>query len=491
MNSLEKNKVEEFIIKYSEYYCSETSNYIIFEETIKIQDIDKSVINEVTESKYIDITFFDNLQDEELLEIDSVQKLKEDNGESYKSNTTELKIITKVNKEIFLFELPYKNKYIYFQLQSFINQYSRLTWTETEYKMFVFIINDKNVTFQSDFLSVQNLRDENLSISEKIPEYSKERYIAFNNIYNSVYDDKKLSSYFEFPLTWYSYNNGITNKSLNNQMIVHFFNIIRNRNLDNGKYLIRGHKTITVELNGSEMSNDVAVYTKELFEFILDTDKHHDKLSLLRNTMTIFLDSQSDERNFYEKSEEILKGVKYNFDLYIQDKVKLFLDQKNKLLQEFIMTTKKIEDLTNGLISQMKTVTLSLLGTIFLSLVNDLNKGKTHAMINLVLLSYILFFLFNLIIVINQKKQKQSLTDSLKNYTKSLGVVGDSQNNNLSYETLEQTYLKSSLEFFDNYRCWTILGLSVLIFIFICLYISNRFNIFNTSIEILKFFIGY
>lgn len=352
MDSLEKNQVEEFIIKYSDYYCSETSNYITFEETIKIQDIDESIINVAPESKYIDITFFDNLQDEELLEINSVKKLKEINGKSYTSNPTELRIITKVNKNVFLFELPYKNKYIYFQLQSFINQYPRLNWTETNYKMFVFIINDKDVKFLSDFLSVQNLREKNLSISEKIPVYSKERYISFNNIYNSIYDDKKLSSYFEFPLTWYSDSNDVIDKILNDQMIVHFFDIICNKKLESCRYLIRGHKTITIDLNGSEMSDEVAICTKELFEFILDIDKHHDKLSLLRNTMTVFLDSHSSELNFYEKADEILKAVKYNFDLYIQDKVKLFLDQKNKLLQEFIITTKKIEDLTNSLISQ-------------------------------------------------------------------------------------------------------------------------------------------
>ncbi|EMF0164636.1 TPA: hypothetical protein ACQQMB_000824 [Enterococcus hirae] len=491
MDSLEKNQVEEFIIKYSDYYCSETSNYITFEETIKIQDIDESIINVAPESKYIDITFFDNLQDEELLEINSVKKLKEINGKSYTSNPTELRIITKVNKNVFLFELPYKNKYIYFQLQSFINQYPRLNWTETNYKMFVFIINDKDVKFLSDFLSVQNLREKNLSISEKIPVYSKERYISFNNIYNSIYDDKKLSSYFEFPLTWYSDRNDVIDKILNDQMIVHFFDIICNKKLESCRYLIRGHKTITIDLNGSEMSDEVAICTKELFEFILDIDKHHDKLSLLRNTMTVFLDSHSSELNFYEKADEILKAVKYNFDLYIQDKVKLFLDQKNKLLQEFIITTKKIEDLTNSLISQIRTVSLSLLGTIFLSLLNDLNKGKTHAMINLALLSYISYFSFNLVIVFNQKNQKESLIESLEKYTQSLGVVGNSQNNSLSYETLKEDYLERSLNTFDSYRHWTIVGLSGLIFIFTCLYISNRFHIFSILIDTLKFIIGY
>ncbi|MGD1386020.1 hypothetical protein ACLIMZ_13590, partial [Enterococcus faecium] len=97
----------------------------------------------------------------------------------------------------------------------------------------------------------------------------------------------------------------------------------------------------------------------------------------------------------------------------------------------------------------------SLLGTIFLSLLNDLNKGKTHAMINLALLSYISYFSFNLVIVFNQKNQKESLIESLEKYTQSLGVVGNSQNNSLSYETLKEDYLERSLNTFDSYRHWS------------------------------------
>ncbi|MBF0015872.1 hypothetical protein HAX42_16865 [Enterococcus casseliflavus] len=429
--------------------------------------------------------------DEKFLGIDSAEKLREVNGNSYSRNSTQVRIITEVNKKIFLSQLPYVNKYIYFKLDYFIKQYSRLKWIDTDYKMFVFIIDDTNVNFQTDFLCVQSLKKDLGTESDRITEYAKGRYTSFNNIYSSIYDDKKLMSYFEFPLAWLPICESESNEVLNNEMLIYFFNIICNKKLDNSKFLIRGHKAITVNLNVRQVSYIEAICIKELFEFVLDIDKHHDKLSLLRNTMTIFLDSQSDEANFFDKSNEILKAVKYNFDLYIQDKVKLFFDQKNKLLQEFILTTKKIEDLTNGLISQMKTIALSLLGSIFLSLLNDLNKVSTHALLNLVLLSYIFFFLFNMIIVFNQKEQKDSLTESLKNYTSSLGVVGGSQNNSLSYETLKDEYLQKSLNLFDSYRKWTLIGLTVLLFMFLSLYVANRFGTLTIFKDAIKFIIDY
>ena len=255
--------------------------------------------------------------------------------------------------------------------------------------------------------------------------------------------------------------------------------------------MVRGHKTITLELIESEIPEKVAIQIGELFDFILDDEKHHDKLNILRNTLTIFLDSESNIENFVVKSEEILKSVKYNFNLYIQDKVKLFLEQKNKLLQEFINTTRKIEELTGNLISQIRTVSLSLLGTIFLSLLNNINQGNNRALLNLVILSYTFYLMLNLLIVCKQNNQKEAMLNNLKKYTEELGAIGDNKDNNLSYESLKDKYLQMSLNYYENYRQTVIFGLMLLIIIFIMLYFSIRFNSLPWLLDFVKFVIGY
>ncbi len=122
-----------------------------------------------------------------------------------------------------------------------------------------------------------------------------------------------------------------------------FFTIICNKILGSNRYLIRGQKTVTIEINDEIIPFKSIQIICELFDFLLDVDKHHDKLSLLRNTLTVYLNSYSDTKNFISESPEIIKSLKYNFELYIQEKVRMFLDQKNKLLQEYISTTKKLK----------------------------------------------------------------------------------------------------------------------------------------------------
>lgn len=487
----ENRLIYQFVKNYSNFYCSETSSTVTFEETIQIKDVDDSVISQAPISKYIEMSFFDYKNDTELLGITNIEKLKEVNGASYTTNSKNIKIVTNINKSIFTNELPHENKYVYFRLSSFIKRYSRLKWNNLENKMFIFILEEVNIDFESDFLIIQSLDKLSGDVYEKIDKSTRERYVYFNSIYSSIYDDKKLSSYFEYPLTWYSLKSQEVENSIKIQMLNHFFKIICNKDLGEDKYLIRGHKTVTIDLINRLIDYKESVIVKELFDFIIDIDKHHDKLSLLRNTMTIFLDNYSDTENFFEKSNEILKSVKYNFDLYIQDKVKLFLDQKNKLLQEFIQTTKKIEDLTNSLVSQIRTVSLSLLGTVFLSLLNDINRGQTAAILNLVLLSYVLYFSLNFLLIFKQKKQKDNLLSSLENYTEALGVIGESNENNLSYDNLKKTYLDKTLLVYTNHRKWILVILVGLILLFILLYISNRFDFFPYPKEMIKIIIGY
>ncbi|EOS7826847.1 hypothetical protein EWX99_RS01330, partial [Enterococcus hirae] len=150
-----------------------------------------------------------------------------------------------------------------------------------------------------------------------------------------------------------------------------------------------------------------------------------------------------------------------------------------------------IQDLTNNLVSQIRTVSLSLLGTVFLSFLKETVNQKTLSIMNLVLLSYIFYFTVNLIIVFKQNNQKKSLLNSLNRYTKELGVINQHKENVVSYENLKEDYLQESIDIYNSYRCWVIFGLIVLIVLFFIMYLSNRIDSFSYPKEILKFLIGY
>ncbi len=505
MGTYSQNQVIKFITEYKTAYeeishikltVSETHSNFRFVESLKLCNIDDSFLNKIPESTHLKSKFVINGDIDD--DIKSLSDLKDLNGKTYKTKNDEVLVTTTIKKDVFIEEYKLVNKYLFTTLEDFLYslEQNKLSWNSLDFKMNIFLLESKTSfksSFKSSFLNIELFNPEQRQIAdEKIPKLDVDRFIRFNKIYE-VYDDKQIKTYFDYPQTWLSNNKSNVSNLINNKLLNTFIKIICNNDLGKNRYLIRGHKTITLTLEYTEdnIQEKEAVQVGELFNFILDDEKHHDKLNILRNTLTIFLDSDSNVDNFVEKCDEILKSVKYNFNLYIQDRVKLFLEQKNKLLHEFINTTRKIEELTGHLIGQIRTVSLSLLGTIFLSLLNNINQGKSRAILNLVILSYVFYLVLNFLIVYKQDKQKEALLRNLKEYTEELGAIGDNKDNNLSYSSLKVKYLDSSLEYYENYRLSLMIGLFILSTLFIMLYFSMRFNIFPFVKNIIKFIIGY
>lgn len=405
--------------------------------------------------------------------------------------TSNVKITVIIDKK--LIKLTDSSNCVFFSnILNFKNSLCDINIDNIEEKLIVLILNE-DICFESKFIKIISKEELEEGILESYEMKIENDDLKIFQKLNTLFRKKELENYLKYPLTWISIDGSTDLSLLNNEALLCFFSIISNSIVsEEDIFIIRGYKTVSLTIDKNDkISNNSCQIIGDMTKFIIDEQRSQDKLIILRNTLTLYMNTEESVDGLESKFKDIKKSMDFNFNLYIQDKVKLFLDQKNKLLHEFISTTKKIEDLTNNLINQMRTISLSLLGTIFLSLLNDLNKGSSRMMINIVLLSYIFFFLLNLIIVVKQNKQKEALIISLKNYTKTLGVIDDSHDDSLSYKKLKKDYLDNSLNFFTVYREWTMIGLSVLIVIFIFMYLNNRFNIFPLITDALKFIVGY
>ncbi|MGJ0706036.1 hypothetical protein, partial [Enterococcus avium] len=87
--------------------------------------------------------------------------------------------------------------------------------------------------------------------------------------------------------------------------------------------------------------------------------------------------------------------------------------------------------------------------------------------------------------------QQQSLLDSLESYTEEFGKIETGIENNYSFSNLKKRYLDKSVGVYSTYRCWTIVLMSVLIVLFVLLFLSNRFVKFSIPKDIIKIIIGY
>ncbi|MGF2054293.1 hypothetical protein [Vagococcus fluvialis] len=481
--------VQNYIRNNQKWLASEGPNALRFYELFSIKNIDNIDVSKLPKSSHINLVFYDS-NEERLIGVNSIEELKEEYGERYLDSDEFFYVLVKIDKQMFN---RTQNTDIYFfsNTQKFIDNLSRLEWSDVSKMMQIFLFLDEDtINFESEFLSIKKWSDKLDFESRLIEKKSLSRFNEFNSIYQYVYDEKKINTYFDYPITW---QNTVEEENLNELDLLKlksFLGVVCNKKIGENSFVIRGHKTVLIKVDDGEVGRKVSKNISDLFEFILDRDKHQDKLIILRNTMTIFLNEKSFTNDIVLQIKEILKSVNYNFDLYVQDKVRLFLEQKNKLLQEFITTARKIEELTNQMITQSRGVAISLLGTIFISVLSNVKSAVSISLINVILLSYGAYFLLNAFLVLKQKKQKDNLVESLKRYTEKLGVIGNDESN-LSYSTLEKDFIKESVDGFNRFRSMMLVGLFSVSALFFTLYLSIRFNFMPFIKSLIKWVIDF
>ncbi|EMF0504330.1 hypothetical protein IBQ18_002763, partial [Enterococcus hirae] len=155
---------------------------------------------------------------------------------------------------------------------------------------------------------------------------------------NTLFRKKELENYLKYPLTWISIDGSTDLSLLNNEALLCFFSIISNSIVsEEDIFIIRGYKTVSLTIDKNDkISNNSCQIIGDMTKFIIDEQRSQDKLILLRNTLTLYMNTEESVDGLESKFKDIKKSMDFNFNLYIQDKVKLFLDQKNKLLHEFI-----------------------------------------------------------------------------------------------------------------------------------------------------------
>ncbi|EHS2085389.1 hypothetical protein KVJ46_001277, partial [Enterococcus faecalis] len=124
-------------------------------------------------------------------------------------------------------------------------------------------------------------------------------------------------------------------------------------------------------------------------------------------------------------------------------------------------------------------------------LLNNINVAKTAALLNIVFLSYVAYFISNLLILRNQNKQKDALLKSLEHFTEALGGINTSDDSNFSYENLYEKHLNDAVNIYNSYQKWIKIALYILVVGFLLLFTANRFYEFSFLKDILKFIIGY
>lgn len=475
-----------------------TNQHNIVNETItSIKFKIDTVVNEIDSSDVANLQNIENLTfsfeyDGNITGAKSIEEFKNlfGNDTNYLKVIKLVSITVNVKKSCLNTNNKFENFYFFSSYthfkEKFGNVYKKFDWKKSGKKIYIFCFSmDEEMEYQNDFIHLL-LFDKFSIISEK--DIRLEALKKFN-VFKERNENKTVNSLFNYPLTWID-SEGKSPMFFMNHSLNLFFESVSIEAFDTNRVLIKGYKNIYFEKNliegiDGEIKEGV-IFTFKLLTFLIDEDKFYDKLLIIRNNITLYLNTNSSIKDYLEKAKEIYKTVTHNFDLYIQNEIKVFLEQKNALLHEFISVSKQLGEIINDLTAQLRNVGASLLGTFFIGLVSDFNTEFSIPGINLILLSYSIFFIINFGITFSHSKQFKNTKSLLENYTRTISV----NNEELSYKNLEEQYLKEPSINFNCIVSSTRFFLICLIIIFLGCYISINFGIFTCITDAIKFLLN-
>lgn len=507
-----KLDVIDFLIKNISLISEETENYLTLKFTFPINKVDSSELNYLENHLIND--FIVEVRDIELTTIKSVNDLKDSYGkdDGYLKVDDLATVFIEFKKSDLMKDINLENRYFFSTIEQLEKNINYLQLKNKKKKLFVgILLNIESKFFDSGFIvidsyeNIKSYQDEYVS-NEDYNEYEKT---------NKLYEIEKLNDYLEYSNAWYNKYLEKHEKLMSflfKKQVNHFFYMICNKQLDNkvDVFVIRGYKTVTLKIDSSYFSKDTIDIFYRLTIFYISAENYTDKLKIIRNTFSLFLDSDANANNLNEKIDEISKSIYYNFDLYIQKKVKIFIEQKNVAIGEFNKAAQEVQKIIDDMTSQNRTILLSLLGTVFLSILDSIDASKIY-IINLVMLSYAIYFISNGILMLNQKKHVEIIINNLKNQIKSLGIKIDDEDekkikiglrkravnshrfddDKISFNKLYNSYLVTSIRQFVFYKFFSTFFIFTLGLLFFLVYLSTRFHILSFFKIAIKWLIGY
>lgn len=414
-------------------------------------------------------------------EYESIDELKEayktsDQKTTYLIQDNEVKITTTIRKKNLVNKI--RNEYIFFSVKNFMENIKNLNVNEENIKKIKIYIIGENIQFESRYMKItSDLPSEN-NQDILINNVDLENFILVQKHFKD-----KVSNLLYYPMTWWE--DGTTNTRLNSKFINLFFNLIsiKSHKLDSRIYFIEGkNASINLDLTENEFNNNTMVKTKELASFCEDQLRIKDKIAILRESLVAHLPRKANKEDLEESIDVIVQSVKGTFDSYIENSLKLFTEQKNKLIDEYTNTAKEVSSLIAGIEDRLKDFMLALLATTLLTFLDQNHGFFRTALLNIALIAYSLFCAASAVIVFSIKNRYEKAINNLNSYTKSFGnVVKD-----FDFEKLEEEYVGSSKKQF-----WIMFSITMIItcltgLLFFAIYLGYRWHI-SWGVEVIQF----
>ena len=155
--------------------------------------------------------------------------------------------------------------------------------------------------------------------------------------------------------------------------LINLLNLLSERmisdNGENTEFVISFEKNAILKLDDVRVTEKFFKNFENIFVFIFNDDKtYYEKLIIFRG---LFSDLINKKLEIYDEDIGITwKKLKINYNLFIKDKLKKYIDDKKKITEDFINLQRKISDsiknMSNSLLQQVLVLIVTVLTTFIL-----------------------------------------------------------------------------------------------------------------------------
>lgn len=220
-------------------------------------------------------------------------------------------------------------------------------------------------------------------------------------------------------------------------------------------YLFRGKKSLKISKN-TTFTTDNYLKLVNLFIFLVAGEKFLEKITIVRNVFSIYLNDENTLVNFDSKLDEIWKTVQHYFNNYISDNIKDFFKDRDSLFKEAMSVSKSINDQTDKLNNAINNSLISLVVGLTVSIYTSLAKNDIFIMI----ISLTVFLSFSIVYYQLSKKHVEErrvlTTDQFNHFIDNIYILENHEKEIFKTHYLKNpiNILKTVLNRFKNLIVW-------------------------------------
>jgi len=361
------------------------------------------------------------------------------------------------------------NTYIYFFIEKFINDINSPSEFNIKNDKFLnlYIIDEEQEQVSNDFLKIFNFKYLNLHQSSPISTSASKKIKTIEKIFGET---KNIKSIHQLPSFWSIKSNSKAFEKFNHLFLLNTLHLIANKSdLELNSFSIKGHYNLNINFSDPiiEINHNKL---EELLYFTIDEDsnRHSERVLIVRNVLTTYLSSSSTAKEFNEKLVQIVSTVWHHFELYVQNEIKVFIDQKNKLLQESITVADKIaqQNIKNNEFFQKNIIII--LGLLISNLLPIFQKTSNSFIYSI--LTLLVVFLISYLNLKTIKDAIKQLNNSINKFEFYVENISNKNLNGLSIEDLKIKFINPDKDILEsNLKVHKIILKSI---IFITIFIS-------------------